>query len=125
MSTRRPKHIVVGKVIARPVRGPAKANRSSWYWQARVEVDGTRTTLWSGWGTKAEVTEIVVDLLAKRPAEEPEPDVRASELEDVRDLMEVWLGAQRARLEAGDLTIYGFRNVTVPAAPPTPGSPAA
>ncbi len=108
-AAKRPKRIAVGGAIARAVRGPKPDNRSIWYWQCQIARDGSRRTLWSGWGTGQEVTRIIIGLMAAAPDSELEAQP-AGAITTVRDLLECWVGSLRARLEVGDLTGYGFRN---------------
>lgn len=107
MAKKRPKTLTIGPAIARAVRGPHRDDQSRWYWQVQIEEAGGRRTLWSGWARKREVQGIAVDLLA---SDSPPETAKPTETESIRDLLETWTAAQRARHEAGDLSKYGFRN---------------
>jgi integrase len=113
MSASRPKRIAVGGVTVRAVRGPKPGARRTWYWQAQRSVDGVRRTIWSGWSTRAEAQRIVLELAADGAGLEDEPP--ATEVQNLRDVLELWIGAQRDRLEARDITEFGFRNSRIDA----------
>lgn len=113
--SRRPKRIAIADVNVRAVRGPKPDDRHCWYWQAQRSVDGVRRTVWSGWATRVEATRIVIDLVAlaatrPQPVSIGEERPSATQLATVCDLLETWVGNLQARLEAGDITKYGFRN---------------
>ena len=110
MATKRPKRLAFGDAIARPLRGPKKDDPRSWYWQIQRELDGGRETLFSGWGTRDEMKARILDYLAHEPSPEEARRLKAASIETVRDVLEMFVGSQRARHEAGDLTKYGYQN---------------
>lgn len=70
-----------------------------WRWRAdRADGEGGRIHVWHGWATRDEAGEIVRGLLAEST---PQP---AGEIETVRDLLECWIGAVRARRDVSPRT---------------------
>jgi|GEM_PF-4134947 len=110
MTNKKPKRLSFGDAIARPIRGPKRDEPRSWYWQVQREKEGGRETLFSGWGTRDEIKARTLDYLAHEPSPEEARRLEVASIESVRDVLETFVGAQRARHEANDLTVYGYRN---------------
>lgn len=90
----RPKPFAVGKVRVRVHSGPREDGR--WRWRADRPsgfkmVDGkkveVRQPVWSGWGTKDEAEQAVIDELANRGERFVGPD----DIRTVYDLLDVWV----------------------------------
>jgi integrase len=92
--TRRPPPIHSGDLRVGVVRGPAKDNAASWYWRARRFEAGAEVTIWTGWGTRAEVEQVMAGMLLHGEAPATE------RCDTVEDLLLFWRGAQDER---GDL----------------------
>lgn len=108
-TNKRPKRLSFGDAIARPIRGPKKDQPRSFYWQVQRERGGERVTLFSCWGTREEIKTRTIDFLANEPSPEEAARLRMSSIETVRDVLETFVGSQRSRYEAGDLTQHGYR----------------
>jgi len=80
----RPKPFAVGDLRVRAVRGP---KGDAWYWRAENHVDGRRT-VWSGWATKAEALEAVVELVHVGQADLADP---GTYLATVDHLVRAWV----------------------------------
>ena len=111
MAEKRPRRLAVGRVILRAIRGPKPDDRRCWYWQAQVSESGARRTVWSGWARPEEAVGLVTGLLAASPGLVPGGDRPVSALLTVRDLLEVYVGRARGRLDAGGLSHRGFVNL--------------
>lgn len=81
----RPAVVVVGDVRARATRGPREDGR--WYWRAEYHTE--RATVWTGWGTRAEVQRRLTEHVAEHGTA-ARPSARAEELATLDDLMRAW-----------------------------------
>lgn len=97
---RRPRPFGVGDLRVQPVRRRAQDPAGVWYWRALRYVDGAAQYVWTGWGTRAEVTRAVSGLVASGEAETGKS--HAGRL-SVRDLLELHIGALEVRQELGGL----------------------
>lgn len=99
-----PKPVVVGRVHARPRRGPRAAGE--WYWQARVHEDGASRTVWTGWATAEGIVRELAGLVARDGLDAPAPKPAA--VVTVRDLLETWTAAQQARADIRPNTLLNY-----------------
>ncbi len=114
---RKPLAIKLDNTTARAIRGPHKDGSGRWYWRADLYVEGQRRreTVWSGWASRDDARREVSRLLSvrnPREAAREERDARRSDVQTVRDLLEVYMGAQEARVaiwrreeEAGEAAV--------------------
>ena len=87
----RPKPFALDEIKCRVVRGPHRDDPNRWYWQAVTYNDKQKNTVWTGWGTVAEVRAAVAPLLMGL---EVAPANRDDRVNTVQDLLEVWLAWQ-------------------------------
>ena len=99
-----PKPVAVGRVHARPRRGPRGAGE--WYWQARVHEDGASRTVWTGWATAEGIVREIAGLVARDGLAAPAPKPAA--VVTVRDLMETWIAAQKSRADIAANTLLNY-----------------
>lgn len=78
------------------------------YWRARA-TDRERRTLWTGYGTRAEVSVVLADLV-KRGLTCSQERSAVGPVKTVGDLLRRWLKAQERRHEAGDLAEQSVNN---------------
>ena len=96
-----PKTITIDRWRARVKAARGRHDDGRWYWEARGPgADGERTWRGLGWRTREEAT---ADLFALSAATPPPAAASSSAISTVKDLLEVWLGAQRERVRAGEL----------------------
>ena len=96
-----PKTIVIDRWRARVKAARGKHEDGRWYWEARGPgEDGGRTWRALGWRTREEAT---ADLFALSSATPAPTLASSSAISTVQDLLETWLGAQRERVQAGEL----------------------
>ena len=101
---RRPASFRIGrKITVRVVRGPHKADPKRWYWRADRSGPDGRECVWTGWGTAAEVELQIAGRFSEGRLDDPVARAR-DEVRTVRDLLEVWVGHQEERAEAGRIT---------------------
>ena len=65
----------VGSIRVRPKAGRTRSRPDGTlesYWEARRTVDGTRRTVWQGWGTQSDAEKAVAELALLEPDDEPE-----------------------------------------------------
>lgn len=96
-ASKKPAIVIVEPVRARAIRGPREDGR--WYWRAEVyqgEHTGSRT-LWTGWAHREEVSPELVRLIAEHGLDKR--DEQDQPIETLKDLLEVWLGAQEERAD--------------------------
>ena len=99
---RRPSSFRVGRTVTvRVVRGPHKSDPDRWYWRADRSTPEGRVCAWSGWATAAEVEKQVAGALADGSIEDREARSDRDDVGTVKDLLEVWVGEQERRCEAG------------------------
>ena len=101
---RRPKSFGVGEVRVRAVKGPRDGE---WYWRAEVYSAGSSSSVWAGWGTRKEATQIVAEIVA---AGGVDVDVTPSSVDTVFDLLDVWIGSVDARADLAPATVGNYRN---------------
>ena len=95
----RPKPFAVGEIRGRVIRGPKDGR---WYW--RAEIHRSRSTVWTGWATRAEA---IANVATIRGDGLPVPDkgrARPDEIRTVEDLLDVWLGSQQDRADITERT---------------------
>jgi integrase len=93
---KRPAAFAVGKVRVRVHSGPREDGR--WRWRADratgvVAGKERREAVWSGWGTREEAEQAVIDRLA----EKGERFVGASDIRTVYDVLDVWIADYEPR----------------------------
>ena len=103
MTTRKPRPLKLDNTTARAIRGPHKDGSDRWYWRADLYLSGERRreTLWTGWATRDDARQEVSSLLAQRnpvEAAQEERAGRASEVQTVKDLLEVYLWHEQSRI---------------------------
>lgn len=91
--TARPASLRIGRVIARPVRGP---EGERWYWRCDIRRAGRLHTAWTGWSTTTEIARRACDLDANEPDEAPRVVLDARP-RTMSDLLEVWAQRQAVR----------------------------
>lgn len=96
----RPHSLRIGRVLARPVRGPDDQGR--WYWRCDVGAGERRRVAWSGWASTSDVAEQAVrlDALVGRsagPADQPPARL-------LGDVFGMWSEAQARRPDLTDRT---------------------
>lgn len=113
---KKPKPVIVGKVRARPERGPREDGR--WYWRADRQAGKRREVVWTGWGSPDEAERAV-----RRELDNPaSTSADLSEARTVGDLLDYWVGAidedegrdERTRLAcrgAAKRLVRGLRHV--------------
>lgn len=101
---RRPKPFSVGTVRVRVIRGPHKEDGQRWYFRAERYEGTDGRTVWTGWGTVAEVMRAVAALVAEGQEIAPRAArPRDTLCETIRDLLEFWIGEQETRSESHEI----------------------
>ena len=113
-TSKKPSKIIIEPVRARAIRGPHKHNNKSWYWRAEYHHDGTSDTLWSGWGTRQEVREIITELIAAKGLDRmvQEAQVRSgviTHIGTVEVLMRAWYAWWLDNPEAPGTTLKTYK----------------
>ena len=93
-AAKRPKNFDLGAIKVKVIRGPHKDASDRWYWQAVKYEDGAAETVWTGWGTVAEVQAALAPILT---GEAPKSTKTDEKVTTVKDLLEVWLAWQLDR----------------------------
>ena len=111
---KKPSKIIIEPVRARAIRGPHKDNAKSWYWRAEYSHDGTTDTLWTGWGTRQAVREVITELIAahgldKLVVEAQQRRGVTTSLGTVEDLMRAWFAWWEDNPEAKPATVKTYR----------------
>jgi len=102
---KRPEPFEVGPIKVRVVRGPHKEDPRSWYWRAVRYQDGDERTLWTGWASRSEATEIAARMVAEGlidPDDRPAGPVLDLRRATVADLLDAWKEEQRIRAGLGE-----------------------
>lgn len=112
---RRPSSFRMGRNVAvRVVRGPHKDAPDRWYWRADRSGPDGRDCVWSGWASAAEVEKTIAAALSDGTLGDADARAAKDEVRTLRDLLEVWVGAQEERLKAGriaDSTFDAYRRI--------------
>lgn len=107
-----PDRIELEGVTATPMRERGTDSEGRRYWRART-TGAHRGTVWSGWGTRAEVSAAVAAVVARGlPAR---PGGRGA-VHAVADLLDRWEAQQERRLKAGEIAELTLRNYRANAA---------
>lgn len=89
----RPKPFAVGVVRVRIHSGPRADGR--WRWRADRQAGDSREHVWTGWGTRTEAEQAVIDQLHSAGPDPREP----GSIRTVADLLGAWSAAQDARTD--------------------------
>lgn len=104
---RRPKPAELGPARLTAVRGPHSDGSGRWYWRARTKGTDQRT-VWTGWATRDAAMSAVAALVATGAPLGTTP--KATPVDTVGDLLEVWMGHQRTRTGLKASTLKHYRN---------------
>lgn len=101
---KRPSPCGISGVRARPIRGPDDTGR--WYW--RVERHDTRVTVWTGWGSRADIEAVVAqEVAAPRPKQAAAAPIR---IRTLRDLLGAWVASiEDAPGDRSERTVVAYR----------------
>lgn len=101
----RPSPFAIGHVRVRAIRGPHRTRAATWYWRAELYAGGASRTVWTGWATEDEATREVAALVADGGDAEPDADeVAFDDVETVKDVLELWLGHVKGRVDLSERT---------------------
>lgn len=104
--------VVLGDLIATPMRARGERPGGRRYWRIRLRGDGTRETIQTGWWTREEAVAAVATAALRPRTSRSAPEAAVERT--VGDLCRLWRDAQVRRHEAGDLSacsIEIYRNV--------------
>ncbi len=102
----KPRSIDLDSVHVRQIRPPSKRS-PDWYWRAVCYVNGKEETVWTGRASREEAKRIVNakmangELFTEKGSQE--------EITTLKDLLECWLGAQKARVDLAANTYRGYK----------------
>lgn len=100
-TSKRPAKAQVGDWHVRVMRGPHKDNPGSWYWLATRYHDGAEANQIIGWATREDAIRTASGWVVN-------PDAPSGgECRTVRDLLELFLGRQKARTDLSPYTVTG------------------
>ncbi len=110
MARRSDDKIDLGKLLATPMHARGEKD-GRLYWRART-TDATRRTVWTGWGTRQEVTDDLVARLAKGSIDISSHS-RQGAVRTVGELLHRWVSVQEERHVAREIaepTLLNYRN---------------
>jgi integrase len=104
----KPKRIVQEPAYARATRGPREDGR--WYWRAVKYEGAAEIPVWTGWATRDEAIPAIRKALEEAPkTPEAPPNMTLPERPTVRNLMEAWMPAVKARPRVSPKTINTYK----------------
>jgi len=99
---KKPAKIEIGTTYIHPVRGPREED-GRWYWRAVRYEAREQVPVCTGWGTPAEITQRVAELVGDGRTESRAGARANGDVGSVRHLLESWRADVKKRVASGDL----------------------